>query len=294
MYCPKCGFQINPDDKFCRACGESLIRTDDSNPVQNNDLSSNDKKGKSSLHCTNCGTSVGKLKLCPKCRLKTKKNYKMHCMYCGGTIGNNNKCNTCGSLARTSLIEIIARFIISIALIFNYLFAIGCILVNKMLIEGITVLIGTFAVHIFLYRKRQIKKIKIKLFHVKARKIIFSLIYMGIFLSMFLIMAVGTSLGNSTISDYADNSRAISYSENIIKQTLKNPSSMQINDSKVAESFVSDDGWTYYKVIIDYSAQNGFGGYNRKQEEIYVRSFEYSNTIEQISASEYILTKISK
>ena len=64
---------------------------------------------------------------------------------------------------------------------------------------------------------------------------------------------------------------------------------MKIHGSNITDSFKTDDGYTYYKILIDYSAQNGFGGYVRKTGEIYVYSSAYGT--EQISAITYLQKK---
>lgn len=293
MYCSKCGNKIEDNDKFCRSCGNSITITNDElvdssapTPLTNTPTSA--------PFCTNCGETVGKSKICPRCHLKTKKNYKKYCRYCGGTVGEKKKCSMCGSLARVSVIETIVRFFLTTLIVFCYLLALGWIFLNKMTVVGLTTFIGTLAIHIFVYRKKQIRKFKTKLVHNKARKLILSLIYIGVFIGLIAVQLIGTALNDSVIGEYADNSRVISYSENIIRQTLKNPSSMKINNSRVEESFTTDDSWTYYKIVIDYSAQNGFGGYSRDTEEIYVRSFEYADIIQQISATDYVTIKLTR
>ncbi len=293
MYCSKCGNKIEDNDKFCRSCGNSIIITNDK-PVDSSVPTPLTSTQTSAPFCTNCGEAVGKSKICPRCHLKTKKNYKKYCRYCGGTVGEKKKCSVCGSLARISVIETIVRFFITALMVFFYLFALGDIFLNKQIVVGLITLIGTLVIHIFVYRKKQIKKFKTKLVHKKARKLLLSLIYVGIFIGLIAVPLIGTALNNSVIGEYVDNSRVISYSENIIRQTLKNPSSMKINNSSVEESFTTDDNWTYYKVVVDYSAQNEFGGYGRNTKEIYVRSFEYADIIQQVSATDYITIKLTK
>ena len=84
---------------------------------------------------------------------------------------------------------------------------------------------------------------------------------------------------------------AIDYIERNIKRKLKNPSSFQKNSSmaygeiKVTETSSSGEAKSkiYLKVHMNYSAQNGFGGYNRENVYIYLscdadnlgKSYEY-------------------
>lgn len=91
----------------------------------------------------------------------------------------------------------------------------------------------------------------------------------------------------STILEVNVQTAVFMYIENSIKATLKNPNSFSINSiSERAEPIIGDK-YTYYIVSVDYSAQNGFGGYNREQELYYVKATNDGKTVSSISEYEY-------
>lgn len=78
-----------------------------------------------------------------------------------------------------------------------------------------------------------------------------------------------------------------SYITTVMKDKLKNPESFQLHHVLVMNEFENKD-YTYYSVSIDYSAQNGFGGYNR--DEDYTLRFKVHNKTDkvyEISYAEY-------
>ena len=78
-----------------------------------------------------------------------------------------------------------------------------------------------------------------------------------------------------------------SYITTVMKDKLKNPESFQLHHVLVMNEFENKD-YTYYSVSIDYSAQNGFGGYNR--DEDYTLRFKVHNKTDkvyEISYTEY-------
>lgn len=78
-----------------------------------------------------------------------------------------------------------------------------------------------------------------------------------------------------------------SYITTIMRDKLKNPESFQLHHVLVMNEFENKD-YTYYSVSIDYSAQNGFGGYNR--DEDYTLRFKVHNKTDkvyEISYTEY-------
>ena len=63
---------------------------------------------------------------------------------------------------------------------------------------------------------------------------------------------------------------------------------MIINNSMVEDTFLDvENNVNYFIISVDYSAQNGFGGYNRKEEKVYVRVYKDNGRIEKISIFEY-------
>lgn len=81
---------------------------------------------------------------------------------------------------------------------------------------------------------------------------------------------------------------ALSYAENILKSRLKNPESLQIHSSKIYVDFEWGD-YHYYSITIDYSAQNGFGGYNRDNDyDVLVKVHKTTKKASEPTTSEYL------
>ena len=70
-------------------------------------------------------------------------------------------------------------------------------------------------------------------------------------------------------------------------QNFKNPNSLQINNTDIGNEF-DDEEYYYYKIIVDYSAQNGFGGYNRDAFEVVVKVNKATRQAIPIDFAEYV------
>ena len=82
--------------------------------------------------------------------------------------------------------------------------------------------------------------------------------------------------------------------EHYIKRDLRNPESLQVHDSGVCNWPIYRDGNIFYvSAYIDYSAQNGLGGYEREREslrimaEIEKKEETVRTTTRVLSESEY-------
>ena len=80
--------------------------------------------------------------------------------------------------------------------------------------------------------------------------------------------------------------QVVEYVEQLIKSQLKNPNSLIVNNVDCKEDGVSADGRRYFRVVIDFSAQNGFGGYNRETSTYYIR-YDKGN-MDSLSELEYV------
>lgn len=157
--------------------------------------------------CTNCGGVIENSNKCFNCGVKTKKNYRKFCVYCGGLIGANKKCDKCGTLSRNTLTETFARLFINIHIIINYVVALFCwicalISVYKyedeakfLLILGFVVLIATLLVHVLVYRKKQMQKIKQRLFSQKRKVLKLICIYLGVFIYINSVLNISMLCG---------------------------------------------------------------------------------------------------
>lgn len=95
---------------------------------------------------------------------------------------------------------------------------------------------------------------------------------------------------NANQSDQVFDLNDLTYAfiEDEIKSVLRNPASLQINDMQIdTNQIVEDNEKLYYSVTVDYSAQNGFGGYNREETEFYICISKNNNNIARINESEY-------
>lgn len=96
-----------------------------------------------------------------------------------------------------------------------------------------------------------------------------------------------TQLTDSTTLDDNHKSLVFAYIEDTIKATLKNPNSLIINSISEKVAPVTDDEYSYYIVDVDYSAQNGFGGYNREQKVYYAKCTNSGKTVSILSDVDY-------
>ena len=63
---------------------------------------------------------------------------------------------------------------------------------------------------------------------------------------------------------------AVAAVETALKDRLKNSESLQVHSANLdGESFENDTAY-FGTIVVDYSAQNGFGGYNRNTTKSYV------------------------
>lgn len=91
---------------------------------------------------------------------------------------------------------------------------------------------------------------------------------------------------SATLEDNPE-SPVFAYIEDTIKATLKNPNSLIINSISETVEPIANDEYSYHIVAIDYSAQNGFGGYNREQEMYYAKCSNIGKAVSIISDVEY-------
>ena len=96
-----------------------------------------------------------------------------------------------------------------------------------------------------------------------------------------------TQQTDSTPLDDNPKSPVFAYIEDTIKATLKNPNSLIINSISEKVDPITDDEYSYYIVDVDYSAQNGFGGYNREQKVYYAKCSNDGKAVSIISDVEY-------
>jgi len=81
---------------------------------------------------------------------------------------------------------------------------------------------------------------------------------------------------------------AVAAVETALKAHLKNPESLQIHSANVEEDYYEDDSVYFCTIVVDYSAQNGFGGYNRDTLKSYIRIAKSTETITELDEASYI------
>jgi len=81
---------------------------------------------------------------------------------------------------------------------------------------------------------------------------------------------------------------AVAAVETALKDRLKNPESLQIHSANVEEDYYEDDSVYFCTIIVDYSAQNGFGGYNRDTLMSYIRITKSTGIITELDEATYI------
>ena len=225
----------------------------------------------------------------------------MYCKKCGTQLDDNALfCSNCGEQRsadiniteqaalvkkKTSGGEKFLRFINIVAIIFTMFIGVINLFVSN-IAGGIIMVLTTILLIIFVFRKKQITKIKDKLANFKARKFAIVVIYLLLPVVMFTSVGIGASLGDSSSAN--PDTIAVSYAESVIKGRLKNPDSLQIHSSKIYVDFEYGD-YHYYSITIDYSAQNGFGGYNRDNDyDVLVKVSKATNKASEATTEEYL------
>ncbi len=282
MFCKYCGNELGNNSKFCSTCGKQIDENDNliTNPI-------NTSECENGYFCTNCGNHIGKLKMCPQCYMKSKRNYKKFCLYCGGAIVNN-RCSKCNTVASRSIFEIIARVITVITFIwsvFMALFTFSEIVgrereFNINVAPAFLILIISVLLMVLFFRKSRINSIKKKLLYRKAlQKVALIIIYT----ILPIMLAIGSTVYAAfiTTTEYTYKSYAISAVQSELEDNLKNSDSLQVNNINTITA--EDNEYYYYHITIDYSAQNGFGGYNRDKYERYVKVWKGNNQFVQNS-----------
>ena len=230
----------------------------------------------------------------------------MYCRKCGNELDDNALfCSKCGEKSsveeernvvvsnesyEATIGEKLLRLINIVVIALNFLVGIVQLLLSNIL-GGIVVLLVTILLVTFVFRKKQIDKIKAKFKNAGLRRIIITAIYLLLPIVMFAGIGIGASFedgGNTSNPDAVALSYARTYAETTLKDNLKNPESLQIHSVEIYVDFEYGD-YHYYSITIDYSAQNGFGGYNRNDDyDILVKVSKETNKAYKASTEEYL------
>lgn len=97
---------------------------------------------------------------------------------------------------------------------------------------------------------------------------------------------IGISFNSDSNTSADPDYVAKAYAESVLKNNLKNPQSLQVHSTKITVDFEYDN-YHFYNITIDYSAQNGFGGYNRDNYDVLVKVSKSTNIASKASLDEY-------
>ena len=225
----------------------------------------------------------------------------MFCKKCGNQIDDNALfCSNCGEKCsaesitieqnvntkqKTSFGEKFLRFINIVAIICTILVGTINLLVSNVL-GGVIMLLTAILLIVFVFRKKQIAKIKGKIANATARKLIMTVIYLLLPIVMFTSIGIGATFGDSSSAN--PDTVATLYAESVLESRLKNPESLQIHSTKIYVDFEWGD-YHYYSITIDYSAQNGLGGYNRDTDyDVLVKVYKPTNKASTATTEEYL------
>ena len=226
-------------------------------------------------YCTSCGEKSGH-KICKSCGVKENKEHK-YCGWCGAPLNENAAvCTNCGMKVKPNrLLNVIGTIIGIFLLLFAALISLNILGIGtvKMRIAALFISIAALAIAgilCFPFAERQIKAASLG--NKLARRIA---PLARIVLIVVLVMVANKSATYAivdpqySVNPYTAEDKAIAvFHENV---RLKNEDSFVINDYKVYsndEPYKGYDNLRYVKVVLDYSAQNGFGGNNRTKYTI--------------------------
>ncbi len=210
-------------------------------------------------YCKNCGKETT-AKICPHCGSNSKKAQN-YCGWCGNEIDKNAVvCPNCHEKLKEGFGSKVSKLVGVIAAVILLILAVG------FLQEGGVVSAVCFALTALLllpFVKSTIRKIT---FGSKGKRKLLSAIRV---LAILVVLVVGfTSLPDSEPVKnevYKDTATAAALEVFHSEVTLKNEQSFVLNDSKVTyvTPYNDNENLALVTVVLDYSAQNGFGGMNR-------------------------------
>lgn len=103
---------------------------------------------------------------------------------------------------------------------------------------------------------------------------------------------------NSAVNNIGNQNTEVNYQElacnyaiEMLRNQLKNPKSLQVHSATINSDCYEDADSRYYNVTIDFSAQNGFGGYDREINESFIQIIKSSSTILSIDGETYYSRK---
>jgi len=78
--------------------------------------------------------------------------------------------------------------------------------------------------------------------------------------------------------------------ESALKDQLKNPESLQVHSVELDSAYEDDNNY-FCAIVVDYSAQNGFGGYNREILKSYLQISKATGSVTELDRVNYVNLK---
>ena len=202
------------------------------------------------LYCKQCGTFIGKNKVCPNCHTPKKNPFNNYCESCGSVVIDNvcTKSKVCVKSAPLTSIETVLSLIIKV---FSVIAILGSIIllisgnISSLFIIGITIL-----VNVFIGKSTQIYKLKHLLVQKKLNPYLIIIAYILIIALIIFSMSIDVENVGMTDDEVA--------AYELIKEgayDFKNPSSVRL----VSGSVFYDEADGEYSGWFALSATNGYG-----------------------------------
>ena len=205
-------------------------------------------------YCTNCGKESSK-RVCPHCGVKAGKTHHF-CAWCGTELDEHSEvCPNCKERVRPRKIGMIVSLLFILLFVFLAEYSLAF---EK---NGTTNYLALFiaAVGVLLWLP-PVKQLLMKITHDK-RKLRPILNIARVVLCFALVVAMSSAMEGSK-SKFVQSPTEVAVEIFHQEVTLKNEDSFVLNDSHVTTEKWSN-GRYFITVVLDYSAQNGFGGMNR-------------------------------
>ncbi|MBP3327631.1 MAG: hypothetical protein J6L91_01845 [Clostridia bacterium] len=224
-------------------------------------------------YCTNCGVE-SKNRICKSCGVK-KGKIKNYCEWCGNKIDKNAiKCPICNERLKMKK----TSFILDMIFLIIFLLYVVAFTMGRLVAGETNVLACVLIMFFGLLLSLPICKIFINNMTI-GKTVIRKLINVGRYIILAVVFIAGCfalpadNIEFSVYEQDAIDAAVELFHENV---KLKNEASFQLNDTQVIIGDYNKAGdYQYVTVYLDYSAQNGFGGYNRETQEIEMK-FERS------------------
>lgn len=210
-------------------------------------------------YCTNCGQETKK-KICASCGVKNNKVHK-YCGYCGNALDENaGKCPNCGNKTKRSKLPTILLFILGVvSFVSAYFFPPNAD--NKPTAFILFIISGLLCMPFIsaIIQKTGAPNQKIH----KASQIVRGILIVTLFFAAEM-KTTEYYEPHKIYKDEATDAAVFFFHQDV---NLKNEDSFTLYDSEVTyseEGYNGNENKHRVKVVLDYSAQNGFGGMNRE------------------------------